>query len=793
MTSVHALTLADLLIDSSILVVLVVSLASRRVPQRWRGTAVVLAVVVLFNLAQSSLALEEVPNPIFSAGRLLHAGEIAALALTVFVFSREMRHPDRLLERAEARRTAGVPGLDAVPAIVLTMTRDGVVRHINRHCAESLGSSAKSLIGREVFRLTPRGEERKRVKAEFMLFVGSAGTLGGEAEYTIQTADGPRLIRWRRTAQLDKGGNVMGVVSYGEDITERRDTEERLAAESYLLDSVHDAVLVLGPHGETLYFNRAAHDRIGLTADEFEGLRTADWLEPESRVVVARHIEEVRRIGAAMVEVVAQTKDGINLPLELRSQKITFEHKDCVMIVLRDISSRRQAQSLIEQMAFTDPLTGLSNRRTVLDSLAVSIYHLTRHDAPPVVFYLDVDNLKSVNDTLGHEAGDRLIRLVSERITEVLRDNDTIGRVGGDEFVIVLPHPGDADAVEEVAHRLLDRLAEPLTLDGHELRVGASIGIALCAPGLSAAEVITRADRAMYEAKRSGGRRFLWHSVSMDEEFRDRFMLKNDLAQALEREEFVLDFQPIVGGLTRRTIAAEALLRWRHPTRGLLGPDMFIDLAEQTGAIRDIGRWVLWTACSTLADWRQRGLDLQRIAVNVSPLQLSEPSFVSDVLATVNAFGLDPGSLELELTETQAMENSLEVGSIFARLRAEGIRLALDDFGVGHSSLERLRRLPITTLKMDRTFVADLCYSSHAHPIVETVLVLAANLKLNVVAEGVETSCQADYLRDAGCSELQGYAFARPMPAEALYECAREPLAAAHCENVPCLKEQEAG
>jgi len=248
-----------------------------------------------------------------------------------------------------------------------------------------------------------------------------------------------------------------------------------------------------------------------------------------------------------------------------------------------------------------------------------------------------------------------------------------------------------------------------------------------------------------------------------------------------------------VDAATGVVLAAEALVRWHHPTRGLLAPGTFIALAEQTGAIRDIGRWVIGSACAALARWRSEGLVLERICVNVSPLQLSDQYFTSDLLAVLEHHGLDPSCLELEITETVAMEHTEELEAVFALLHSKGVGLALDDFGVGHSSLERLRRLPINTLKLDRTFVADLCTTTDVHPIIDTVLVLASNLGLVVVAEGVETACQAEYLRDAGCKELQGFAFARPMDEHALALSLLGPLRPAMCADADRCERERAG
>ncbi|HET6351785.1 MAG TPA: EAL domain-containing protein [Coriobacteriia bacterium] len=787
MTAHYAFMALDITVNVAIFAALLVGIVKEYVPQRWRLTVGMLATVALLNLVQSLLALRQPPGPILSVDRLFHAAEISALIVTILVLRNEVLRPVRLLDRSESHSRVGFTGLDAIPALVITSTHDGVVRKINHYGLELLGSRARAVVGREIFRLAPKGDLRKRVKHDFLQFVGSSGTVGVESEYPIETVHGTRLMRWRRTAQIDGRGMVIGVVSHGEDITERRETEERLTAESHLLDSVHDAVIVTSPEGRRLYFNRAAHDMLGLAEEEFSNVEPFAWIDASSRRLAQLHLAEARRLGDHMTELVGVREDGTELPLELRSQKIRFEHQDCVMTVFRDISSRRQAQDLIERMAYTDPLTGLANRRLALDRLALEVSDYVEGTSSLAVLYLDVDNLKHVNDTLGHEGGDQLVRIVGERLLEVVRGRDLVSRVGGDEFVIVAAEAGAATEVTEIAARILARLSEPVCVRGHEMSVAASVGIASATGVETPEQLITMADRAMYFAKRSGGGKYLVHTPSMDDEFLDEFVLQNDLTHALERNELVVEYQPIVDASTGRVVAAEALLRWRHPERGMLQPSQFIGLAEQSGAIRPIGHWVLRHACATLKTWRAAGLDIERVAVNVSPLQLCEPSFVRDVFKAAETVGLPTSCIELEITETQAMDHSEEVEGVFRRLGEGGVRIALDDFGVGHSSLERLRRWPISTLKLDRTFVADLCTSSSAHPIVETVLVLAANLGLVVVAEGVETACQAEYLRDAGCDYLQGFAFARPGSASWFAEFAGPVISPTECPD-PCGK-----
>lgn len=785
MSSHLVLTGLDLLIDLAIFSALAISIISGKIPPRWRWTVVAMAAVVLFNLTQSVLATDEAPSTLFSVDRIVHAGEVIAFVGMMAVFRTEMVRPSNLVTRAEKRHPAHGPRIDDVRAIVIMSTPDGVVRDINRHGRELLGTRACKLIGNEVFSLAVCPGELRRAREDFMRFVASAGRLGGESEYAISAGAKTRLINWRRTAQIDSTGSVIGVVSYGDDVTERRDAEEHLADKSHLLDSVHDAVIVTSVAGERLYFNRAAHEMLGMTHEDFERLAPFEWLSISDLVGTDHDIAEMIWSDGQVIEVKARHRNGTEVPLELRSQRIQFARKDCVMTVIRDISARQQAENLMTQLAYTDALTGLANRRMVLDQLTEGIVSVAKYGTSLAVLYVDVDNLKGVNDRLGHATGDELIVLVGKRLVGVVREQDLVGRVGGDEFILVIDDAGSRESVESVACRLLESLGEPLMLRGHELRISASIGVALAKGTESAEELVTKADRAMYFAKRAGGDRYLIHDASMDESYLDEFALKNDLSQALDRKEFFLEYQPIVDSALQKITAVEALVRWAHPTRGVLPPDAFIGLAEQTGAIREIGRWVLHSACRSLTEFRRKGLALERIAVNVSPLQLTDPSFLSDVMVTLRFYGIQPESLELELIETQAMDHSSDIESVFGELREAGVRIALDDFGVGHSSLERLRRLPITTLKLDQTFVKDLCNTSTAHPIVETILVLAENLDLRVVAEGVETTCQADHLRNAGCDELQGYAFSRPCSLPSLLEWSKAPISPREC-NHPC-------
>ncbi len=759
MTRVLSTTI--LVIELVVFLALLAMVLGRRLPHRWRGTVAAFALIAGVNLGQSLLVPTEGAIPLFSLDRLMHAAEVVALAVAAIVFRRDISRPDRLLDRAEEESSLAID-LHEAPAIVFATNRDGMVRRVNRVAAETLGIDPDKLIGREAFSLVPPGPERDRARSSFLKFVGSAGAVAAECEYQLQTPEGLKLMHWRRTAQLDEKGAVVGVISYGEDVSERRKVEQRLAAESYLLDSVFDAVTVWGEHGKNLYNNRAMYTMLGMNESELMALGPMGWMAPESRAIVA-HMERTELTGDDLIEVMALRKDGSRVPLELRSQRIEFEGQSAIMSVGRDISARRHAQQLMMQMAYTDPLTGLPNQRTINDCIANALMRRRVSGEPTAVFFVDVDNLKNVNDTLGHEAGDRLIRMIGHRLRDALGDQDILGRVGGDEFVVVSPGTSSAEEYEEIGQRLLEAMAEPLHLDGHHIRMTSSIGVAECQAGLEADEVVARADRAMYAAKRNGGGSVRLHTPELDEEFLERFTLRNDLAVALTQDEFIVEYQPVVCAHTGLAVAAEALLRWNHPTRGLLPPGTFIDLAELNGSIREIGAWVLSEACEALRYWREQGLMIEHVAVNVSPVQLRTPGFADDVMAILRKHGVDAHSLELEVTETQMMDDADGIEAVFSRLSEYDLRLALDDFGTGHSSLERLLRLPIRTLKLDKTFVNHLCEKSTAHPIIDSVLVLAHQLGLDVIAEGVETPAQADYLRKVGVAKLQGFALAMPM------------------------------
>lgn len=430
-----------------------------------------------------------------------------------------------------------------------------------------------------------------------------------------------------------------------------------------------------------------------------------------------------------------------------------------------DAARRRYAQQL-EYHAGHDILTGLPNRALLQDRLKQAIAYAARYAYPVWVLFLDLDGFKYVNDSLGHKAGDHVLEMVATRLQASVRESDTVARLGGDEFVLVLPERIDERLATGIVQHIIESVATPLTTEGHEFFLGSSIGVAVYpGDGEDPETLIKNADIAMYRAKETGGNNFQFYTPAMNDRLLERLQIESDLRNALERGEFVLHYQPQVDVDCGRIVGMEALIRWNHPKLGLLSPQRFVGLAEETGLIIPIGDWVLRTACAQTAAWREAGLGELRIAVNLSVRQFGQHDLARSVATTLHKTGLPPHLLKLELTESLVMSDIEHAAVVLAELKALGVLVALDDFGTGHSSLLYLKRLPIDTLKIDQCFVRDITHVPDDAAIVVSIISLAHNLRRHVIAEGVETREQLDYLRQHGCREMQGYYFSRPVPA----------------------------
>ncbi|HVR43158.1 MAG TPA: EAL domain-containing protein [Thermoanaerobaculia bacterium] len=424
------------------------------------------------------------------------------------------------------------------------------------------------------------------------------------------------------------------------------------------------------------------------------------------------------------------------------------------------------AASQVEHIAYHDPLTGLPNRALFLDRLIVALAHATRHQHKLAVLFLDIDRFKQINDSLGHTQGDHLLKSAADRVRKSVREEDTIARFGGDEFAVLIHVLGRAEHAGKIARKLLDTLASPFALGEREIFITASVGVSVFPnDGLDAESLFKNADTAMYRAKHHGGDNYQFYTASMNSRALEMLELENGLRKAIKANEFILFYQPLIDLHTGGIYGLEALLRWNHPDQGLILPERFIPAAEISGLIIPIGIWVLREACRQARFWqRQKGTDLV-VSVNLSARQFQQPDLIDQVRSALEESRLQPRLLELEITESNAMQDVEQTIRILRALKELGVRIAIDDFGTGYSSLSYLKRFPVDTLKLDQSFVRDLIAPQDAK-IVSGVIAMAHSMSLQVMAEGVETLSQLDFLRTHDCDKLQGFLFSRPLPAE---------------------------
>lgn len=457
--------------------------------------------------------------------------------------------------------------------------------------------------------------------------------------------------------------------------------------------------------------------------------------------------------------------------------RIVARDRNSAVAIVRDVTDRKESELRIYDLAYYDRLTGLPNRQHFVDELEEIIRSTIDEESPFAVLFIDLDHFKRINDTLGHAMGDVLLKSVAERLVGCIRstdellnaesfeDNIKIARLGGDEFVVMLRDVASESTASTIAMRAIDALTQPFDCDGHQFVITPSIGIAMYPDdGGTSDELLTNADLAMYRAKAAGRNNFQFFSGTMKIQSINRLDIENELRKAIETEQFELHYQPKVDLHTWQIVGAEALLRWDHPERGWIGPDRFIPVAEDTGLILPLGDWVIRQACMQLRAWQDTALHDILVSVNVSGQQMYSNEILSAVENAVTAAGVDPARLELEITESMLMQDVEDTIVTLEKLRNLGVALSVDDFGTGYSSLSYLKRLPIDTLKIDRSFVRDLHEDSDDAAICAAIMAMAQQLELSVVAEGVELEAQLEFLRQHHCNLIQGYFFSKPLP-----------------------------
>jgi diguanylate cyclase (GGDEF)-like protein/PAS domain S-box-containing protein len=551
-----------------------------------------------------------------------------------------------------------------------------------------------------------------------------------------------------------------------------------------VLNSMTDAVLVTDPDGCITRANDAAVQLFGCAEAELVGRNVASLMAADERrnFVLERAVRETR-------EFVVRTQDGGTVPVSLSGSTIVGSKaslaadeagdgpeprfEGCIFVA-RDITERKRAERRIRYLARYDTLTKIPNRMQFQHLLQQAIARAHRNGTTLALLYLDLDRFKDVNDTFGHAAGDRTLEILSERLTRIVPKGAVVGRLAGDEFAVFiesLPAGDCRPTLAAVARQMLDDVSRAFFLNDTEVYLTLSVGIALCPDDAgNTIDLIRNADAAMYHSKQNGGGSYAFYAPEMNAEAVERLILKSKLRRSLERDEFVILYQPKVEITTGRIAGAEALLRWRLPGHGDIPPAHFIPLAEQTNLILPIGEWVLRRVCADYRSWRERVPDPGRVSINLSLKQLQQASFITRFASVFREYGMPPRCLELEITETTLMSNAPRTVRMLGELHDLGISLSIDDFGTGYSSLSALQQLPVETLKIDQSFVRNADVDAQDATLVKTIIEMGRNLDMQVVAEGVETPAQLEFLRARGCHYAQGRLFGEPLTAEALLE-----------------------
>jgi diguanylate cyclase (GGDEF)-like protein/PAS domain S-box-containing protein len=549
-----------------------------------------------------------------------------------------------------------------------------------------------------------------------------------------------------------------------------------------IMEVTPEAMIISEVSGKIVMVNVQAEKLFGYSRDELIG-QSIEMLLPErfraghgAHRAAYMQQNSTGQMGKRR-ELPGRSKDGVEFSAEISLGTLKTENGLFAISAVRDITERKQFENQILHQATHDSLTGLPNRALFHDILNHALPHTLRIEKLLVIMFLDLDSFKNINDTLGHGYGDMLLIEIAARLKMQIRKDDMVARQGGDEFTILLQNINDVQDVIQIAEKILNAVSEPYRVVGHEMNVTASMGITVFPfDDTDIDNLLRNADTAMYRAKDAGRNNFQFYTAAMNAAIRDRMEIENGLRYALERNELLLHYQPQVDIESGRIIAVEALVRWMHPEKGLIPPDKFIHIAEESGLIVAIGEWVLRTACKQNKAWQDAGLSHIRMAVNLSARQFRVPHLVAVVVKAMEDAGLalHSDNLELELTESMIMNDVEGAIETLSSLHAMGIRLSIDDFGTGYSSLSYLKRFSINTLKIDQSFIRDITIDSGDAAIAATIIMLGHNLKMRVIAEGVETAGQLEILREMKCDEIQGYYFSKPIPAEELETLLRD-------------------
>ncbi len=681
----------------------------------------------------------------------------------------ERKRAERALREAKQRYTALVG--DAYEAICL-VDAEGHIIYLSPSLHRMFGYEDGELLGRDGFALLHR-EDVSRVEELRRDLLANPG-MSRAFECRARSHSGE--WRWLQGIAVNmlEDPSVAALVLNYRDVTGRRRSENALRHGEHV-GGVDEWMFELDRHGTFTFCSPAVERMIGYRPDEVIGHHFTEFYYPESREKVTQFFERIVAAQSGWTDLVQRLRHRDGSECYVEASAVPIFSADGALVGFRgsdrDITSRAKFEQRVRYGSRRDPLTGLPNRLFFQERLASVLTTISRNGSgeQTAVLFIDLDHFKLVNDTFGHTVGDNALQVIASMIRSAAGTAENVARVGGDEYTVFIPGVEGLAEARAIARKIFDAVSVPLVLDGNQVQIAATIGISLSPwDGDTSAALMRNAEHAMHRAKDLGRGRIQHFTPEMREEQARRMALESDLRRALDRNELVLHYQPIYGTHSRKMVGVEALLRWQHPSRGLLPPDDFIGLAERTGVIVPVGAWVLRQACTDLGRLRAAtGLEL-RVSVNLSARQLQEAELTDTVRAILDETGIDPSALELEITESVAMHNAEATLTALRALKDMGVSLAVDDFGTGYSSLLYLTRFPIDTVKIDRQFIGTVTSDPSAAAVVGAVVALAHSLQLKTVAEGVETEDQRDFLIHHMCAEMQGYLFARPVPIDVL-------------------------
>ena len=648
---------------------------------------------------------------------------------------------------------------------------EGVLIYLSKSVDSLLGYKPEDALGTKMsdYYVDPDGREKF-----LTAFQEAGGNIEGY-EAPLRHKDG-HVIWVSTNAHLYFGddGEVLGLEGTTRDVTTRIIQQQELNRLKVTLDKTLDCIFMFEPKNlKFFYVNEGAVKQIGYSVEELLEMTPYD-IKPaytkESFIDMIQPLIDGRE-SSLTFESIHMTKEGNELPVEIFLQFIKLENEEARFVaIVRDLTERLEVQEKLRHLAHHDSLTNLPNRLLFMDRLEHALVR-RRETSQLAILFLDLDRFKVINDTLGHACGDKILQMLSNRLSICIRKGDTLARLSGDEFAIVLEEAESTEDVVTVARHILEQLVSPFIVDERELFITTSIGISMSpTDGDDSQTLLKHADIAMYRAKDLGRNTYQFYSSDMSSKAFERLNLETSLRYALERDQFKLAYQPQVDIGTGEIIGFEALLRWQHPDLGLVGPLDFIPILEETGLIVPVGEWVLNTACAQVKLWQEKYNPNLRIAINLSARQFNNSELVSKVVDALLMTDLSANTLELEITESVIMQEKEWMHNAFELFKDMGVRIALDDFGTGYSSLSYLKRFPINTIKIDRSFIRDVTEDADDAAIVSAIIAIAKSLQLDVVAEGVETNGQLEFVKEKGCASMQGYLFSKPLMAEDMDE-----------------------